>query len=90
MKITPLADRILVESLLPNATTSGGIIIPDAAMEKSQKGKVVAVGKGTSDEPVTLKVGDVILFGKYGGADIKIDNKDYLIMKESEVIALII
>ncbi len=89
IKITPLADRILVEPMLAETTSSGGIIIPDTAKEKPQRGKVVAVGKGKPDEPVTLKVGDIVLYGKYGGTELKFDNKDYLIMKESDVFAVL-
>ena len=89
IKITPLADRVLLEPMLAETTTTGGIIIPDTAKEKPQKGKVIAVGKGTPDEPVTLKAGDLVLYGKYSGTEITIDSKDYLIMKESDVFAVL-
>lgn len=89
IKITPLADRVLLEPMLAKMTTRGGIIIPDTAKEKPQEGKVIAVGKGTPDEPVTLKVGDLVLYGKYSGTEITIDGKDYLIMKESDVFAVL-
>ena len=69
--------------------TASGIIIPDTAQEKPQKGNVVAVGKGTKDDPITLKVGDVVLYGKYAGTEFKYDGEDYLIMKESDILAII-
>jgi len=89
VKITPLADRVLV---LPNAaetTTASGIIIPDTAQEKPQKGIVVALGKGKVDEPMTVKEGDVVLYGKYSGTELSIDGKDYLMMKESDILAIV-
>jgi chaperonin GroES len=91
MKVTvnPLADRVLVEAAPAEQKTSGGIIIPDTAKEKPQKGTVVAVGKGKKDEPMTVKVGDVVLYGKYSGTEINIDGNDYLIMKESDIFAII-
>jgi chaperonin GroES len=87
--IQPLADRVLVEPLSAETKTSGGIIIPDTAKEKPQRGKVSAVGKGTKDEPMTVKVGDEVLYGKYAGTEIKIDDRDYLIMKESDIFAVV-
>ena len=86
MKLKPLGDRILVEAL-PAENKVGGIYIPDTAQEKPQKGKVVAVGPGNTENPVTLKVGEQILYGKYSGTEIKYEGSDYLIMKESDVLA---
>ena len=85
-KLKPLGDRILVESL-PAEEKVGGIYIPDTAQEKPQKGKVVAVGPGNKENPVTLKVGEQILYGKYSGTEIKYEGNEYLIMKESDVLA---
>ncbi|MCH8903919.1 MAG: co-chaperone GroES [Bacteroidetes bacterium] len=87
--IKPLADRVLVEAAEAEEKTSGGIIIPDTAKEKPQKGKVIAVGTGKPDEPITVKVGDSILYGKYSGTEITIDGNDYLIMRESDIFAVI-
>ncbi|MAQ70089.1 MAG: co-chaperone GroES [Flavobacteriales bacterium] len=89
MKIKPLADRVLVEPSAAETKTASGIIIPDSAQEKPQKGKVIAVGPGTKDNPVTLKVGDHILYGKYSGTELKHDGGDYLIMRESDILATI-
>lgn len=89
VNITPLADRVLVEPAAAETQTAGGIIIPDTAKEKPQRGTVVAVGSGKKDEPLTVKVGDQILYGKYGGTDITIDGKDYLIMRESDIYAIV-
>tara|TARA_B100000609_G_C17077166_1_gene362183 strand:+ start:69 stop:338 length:270 start_codon:yes stop_codon:yes gene_type:complete len=89
MKINPLADRVLVEPSAAETKTASGIIIPDTAQEKPQKGKIIAVGPGTKDNPVTLKVGDQILYGKYSGTELKHDGIDYLIMKESDILATI-
>jgi chaperonin GroES len=89
VNIKPLADRVLVEPAAAETKTSGGIIIPDTAKEKPQKGTVVAVGPGKKDEPLTVKVGDQVLYGKYGGTDINIEGKDYLIMRESDIYAII-
>ena len=86
IKLKPLGDRILVEAL-PAENKVGGIYIPDTAQEKPQKGKVVAVGPGNTDNPVTLKVGEQILYGKYSGTEIKYEGSDYLIMRESDVLA---
>ena len=88
MTLKPLGDRILVEAL-PAENKVGGIYIPDTAQEKPQKGKVVAVGPGNTENPVTLKVGEQILYGKYSGTEIKYEGSDYLIMKESDVLAKI-
>ncbi len=89
LNIKPLADRVIVEPAAAEQKTSGGIIIPDTAKEKPQKGIVLAIGPGKKDEPVTLKVGDKVLYGKYSGTEISIDGKDLLIMKESDIYAVI-
>ena len=83
------ADRVLVEPAEAEQKTAGGIIIPDTAKEKPQKGTVIAVGNGKKDEPLTVKVGDVVLYGKYAGTEINIDGKDYLIMRESDILAIL-
>ena len=86
---TPIKDRVLVEPALAEEKTAGGIIIPDTAKEKPQKGKVLAVGKGKKDEPMTVKEGDKVLYGKYAGTEITVEGKEYLIMKESDIYAVI-
>ncbi|MBQ9435566.1 MAG: co-chaperone GroES [Bacteroidales bacterium] len=88
MSIKPLADRVLVEPAEAEQKTAGGIIIPDTAKEKPQKGVVVAVGPGKKDEPMTVKVGDVVLYGKYAGTELKLDGNTYMIMKESDIYAI--
>ncbi|MAU63178.1 MAG: co-chaperone GroES [Flavobacteriaceae bacterium] len=87
--IKPLADRILVQPLEAETKTASGIIIPDSAKEKPQKGNVVAVGPGTKENPVTVKVGDTVLYGKYSGTELKLENIDYLIMRESDILAIV-
>lgn len=89
LKIKPLADRVLIEPAQAEEKTAGGIIIPDTAKEKPQKGTVVAVGSGKKDEPMTVKVGDVVLYGKYSGTEITVDGGNYLIMRESDIVAII-
>lgn len=89
LKIKPLADRVIVEPAAAEEKTASGIIIPDTAKEKPQKGTVLAVGPGKKDEPMTLKVGDAVLYGKYSGTEISVDGADYLIMRESDVLAII-
>jgi chaperonin GroES len=89
VKIKPLADRVLVEPSQAEEKTTSGIIIPDTAKEKPQQGSVVAVGSGKKDEPLTVKVGDTILYGKYAGTEITVDGKEYLIMRESDIFAII-
>ena len=89
VQLKPLADRVLIEPVAAETTTASGIIIPDTAKEKPQKGTVVAVGPGTKDNPVTLKEGDVVLYGKYSGTELKLEGKDYLIMRENDVLAVI-
>ena len=89
LNIKPLADRVLVEPLEAETKTASGIIIPDTAKEKPQKGTVVAVGSGTKENPITVKVGDNVLYGKYSGTELQHDGKDYLIMKESDIFAIV-
>lgn len=89
MNVKPLADRVLVEPAAAETKTAGGIIIPDTAKEKPQRGKVVAVGNGKPDEPMTVKVGDSVLYGKYAGTELQVEGKDYLIMRESDILAII-
>lgn len=89
INLRPLADRVLVEPSAAETKTASGIIIPDTAQEKPQQGKVVAVGNGSKDEPMTVKVGDTVLYGKYGGTEIKHNGHDYLIMRESDIFAVI-
>ncbi len=89
LNIKPLADRVIIEASAAEEKTTGGIIIPDTAKEKPQKGIVVAVGPGKKDEPLTVKVGDTVLYGKYTGTEISFENKDYLIMRESDIVAII-
>jgi chaperonin GroES len=89
IKIQPLADRVLVEPAQAEEKTMGGIIIPDTAKEKPQRGTVVAVGTGTKDQPITVKAGDQVLYGKYAGTELSYEGKDYLIMRESDILAII-
>jgi chaperonin GroES len=89
VNVKPLADRVLVEPAAAEQKTAGGIIIPDTAKEKPQKGIVVAIGTGKKDEPLTVKVGDQVLYGKYSGTEINVEGKDYLIMRESDILAVI-
>jgi len=89
VKIKPLADRVLVEPAAAEEKTAAGIIIPDTAKEKPQKGKVIAVGTGKKDEPMTVKVGDEVLYGKYAGTELTIDGDTYLIMRESDIVAIV-
>ena len=93
MKFRPLHDRVLIESLESEEKTAGGIIIPDTAKEKPQEVKVIAVGPGTKTEdgkiiPMDVKVGDRVLFGKWSGTEVKIDGKEYSIMKESDIMGI--
>ncbi len=89
VSIKPLADRVLVEAAVAESKTASGIFIPDTAKEKPQKGTVVAVGTGKKDEPITVKVGDTVLYGKYSGTEITVEGKEYLIMRESDIFAII-
>jgi chaperonin GroES len=89
VSLKPLADRVLVEPATAEEKTAGGIIIPDTAKEKPQRGTVIAVGNGKKDEPLTVKAGDTVLYGKYAGTEISIEGKDYLIMRESDNFAIV-
>ncbi|HKJ05499.1 MAG TPA: co-chaperone GroES [Geopsychrobacteraceae bacterium] len=95
MKIRPLQDRLIVERVEEETTTAGGIIIPDTvSKEKPQEGKVIAVGKGKTTEdgkviPMDVKVGDLVLFGKYAGSEIKVDGNEYLIMREDDILGVV-
>ena len=95
MKFRPLHDRVVIERIDPEAKTAGGIIIPDTAQEKPQQGKVIAIGPGGRDEngkliPIDVKVGNRILFGKWSGTEVKIDGVEYLIMKESDIMGVLV
>jgi len=85
----PLADRVLVEPLPAEEKTASGIFIPDTAKERPQRGKVLAAGKGTKDESMEVSVGDIVLYGKYAGTEVKIDGKEYLIMRQSDILAIV-
>jgi chaperonin GroES len=89
VKIQPLGDRVLVEPAPAETKTAAGIIIPDTAKEKPQRGTVIAVGAGKKDEPMTVKSGDQVLYGKYSGTEINVDGTEYLIMRESDIYAII-
>lgn len=89
LNITPLADRVLVAPVEAETKTASGIIIPDTAKEKPQKGTVVAVGPGKKDEPLTVKEGDAVLYGKYSGTELKLDGTEYLMMRESDILAIV-
>ena len=94
MKFRPLHDRVVVERVTAEEKTAGGIIIPDSAQEKPQQGKIIAVGPGGRDEsgkliPIDVKAGDLVLFGKWSGTEVKIDGHDYLIMKESDIMGVL-
>ena len=89
MKIQPLADRVLIEPAAAEEKTIGGIIIPDTAKEKPLQGKVVAVGKGTKDEEMVLKAGDTVLYGKYAGTELEYEGQKYLVMRQSDVVAVL-
>ena len=89
LNIKPLADRVVIEPLPAETTTTAGLIIPDSAKEKQQKGTVVAVGNGTKDQEMTVKVGDTVLYGKYGGTELVMEGTEYLIMRESEILAIV-
>lgn len=88
MKLKPLSDRVIVESMEAEEKTASGLIIPDSAKEKPQAGKVLAVGPGKKDEPMEVKVGDLVLYGKYSGTEVSIDNKKYLIMHQADIMAI--
>ena len=89
VSMKPLADRVLVEAAAAESKTAGGIIIPDTAKEKPQRGKVIAIGTGKKDEPLTVKVSDTVLYGKYAGTEVTVDGRDLLIMRESDIFAII-
>ena len=89
MKFRPLHDRVLVRRAEEEESSAGGIIIPDTAKEKPQRGTVVAVGPGTKENPITLQVGDTVLYGKYAGTELNHEGVDYLIMKESDILAIV-
>jgi|TARA_B100000401_G_C52684561_1_gene661416 chaperonin GroES len=89
INIKPLADRVLLEPMEAETKTASGIIIPDNAKEKPQKALVVAVGNGTKENPITVKVGDTVLYGKYSGTELKFEGKDYLIMSEKDILAIV-
>jgi chaperonin GroES len=89
VNIKPLADRVIVEVSPAEEKTASGLIIPDTAKEKPMKGKIVAIGTGKKDEPLTVKVGDTVLYGKYAGTEITVEGKEFLIMRESDIFAVI-
>ena len=89
MKIQPLADRVLIKPAAAEEKTVGGMIIPDTAKEKPLKGSVIAVGKGTKDEEMVLKAEDTVLYGKYSGTEVELDGEKYLIMRQSDVLAIL-
>lgn len=89
LNITPLHDRVIVKPAAAEEKSAGGIIIPNTAKEKPQKGVVVAAGPGKVDEPVTVKAGDSVLYGKYAGTELTIDGLEYLIMRESDILAIV-
>lgn len=89
MKIKPLADRVLIEAKEAETKTASGLYIPETAKEKPQQGTIIATGKGTKDEPMELKAGDLVLYGKYSGSEITIEGKEYLMMRQSDVLAII-
>lgn len=87
--IRPLADRVVVEPRPAETKTAGGLYIPDTAKEKPQQGTVVAVGPGKKDEPMEVAVGDIVLYGKYAGTEVSVEGKDYLVMKQSDILAVL-
>ncbi|MEJ6566642.1 MAG: co-chaperone GroES [Flavobacteriales bacterium] len=89
LNIRPLADRVIIEPAAAETKTASGIIIPDTAQEKPQRGTVIAVGPGKKDEPMTVTVGDVVLYGKYSGTEFKYEVGDYLIMREADIMAIV-
>lgn len=89
VNLKPLGDRVLVEPIAAELKTASGIIIPDSAKEKPLNGKVLAVGPGKKDEPMTVKTGDSILYGQYGGTEVKLDGKTYLIMREADIFGIL-
>ncbi|SEA43417.1 chaperonin GroES [Arachidicoccus rhizosphaerae] len=89
LNVTPLHDRVLIQPAAAETKSAGGIIIPDTAKEKPQRGTVVAVGAGKKDEPMTVKTGDTVLYGKYAGQELEFEGKQYLIMRESDIVAIL-
>ena len=89
VNIKPLSDRVLIEPVAAETQTASGIFIPDTAKEKPQKGAVVAVGTGTKEQAMTVKVGDTVLYGRYAGTELKLEGKEYLIMKEEDILAIV-
>jgi chaperonin GroES len=89
VNVTPLHDRVIVKPAAAEEKTAGGIIIPDTAKEKPQRGIVVAAGPGKKDEPMTVKSGDTVLYGKYSGTEISVEGDDFLIMRESDILAIV-
>lgn len=89
VNVKPLADRVLVEPAAAETKTASGLFIPDTAKEKPQKGKVIAIGTGKKDEPMTVKVGDSVLYGKYSGTEITVEGTEYLIMREADIFAVV-
>jgi chaperonin GroES len=89
LAIKPLADRVVIKPAVAESKTASGIIIPDTAKEKPQRGTVMAVGPGKKDEPTTVNVGDTVLYGKYSGTEINVEGYEYLIMRESDILAII-
>ena len=89
LNIRPLADRVIIEPAAAETKTASGIIMPDTAQEKPQRGTVIAVGPGKKDEPMTVTVGDVVLYGKYSGTEFKYEVGDYLIMREADIMAIV-
>ncbi len=89
INIKPLGTRVLVQPVTADSVTASGIIIPDSAKEKQQRGKVIAAGKGTKDHEMEVKVGDTVLYGKYAGTEIKFEGKDYIILDQNDILAVI-
>lgn len=89
LNIKPLSDRVVIEPLAAETQTASGLFIPDSAQEKQQKGKVIAVGAGKKDHNMTVKKGDTVLYGKYAGTELQIDSKDYVIMREDDILAIV-
>jgi len=89
LNIRPLSNRVVVEPIKAENKTAGGLIIPDSAKEKSTTGKVMAVGSGRKDEPMTVAVGDTVMYGKYSGSELKVDGVEYTIMREDDIIAIL-
>ena len=89
VSIKPLADRVLIQPMEAESKTASGLIIPDTAKEKPQKGTVIAAGPGTKDEEMQVKPGDIVLYGKYSGTELNVDGTDYLMMRQSDILAVI-